>query len=201
MKTANSKLTARRKLFALEYLKDLNATQAAIRAGYSAKTARAAGCRLLTNVYIQAEIQKANDQRFQKLDLDDQTILRRINNISDLDPRRMFDAKGNALDIPNFPEDVAKCISGFDFVTLYEGDGEQKHAFGQLRKIRFADRLKANELLGRHKKLFTDKVEHGLDDPTKNLLTEKLDLTKATDEQLREFAALSTGGDTGRGDK
>ena len=44
------------------------------------------------------------DAHFKKLDLEDETILRRINNISDLDPRRMFDPKGNALDIPTFPK-------------------------------------------------------------------------------------------------
>jgi|NGEPerStandDraft_6_1074524.scaffolds.fasta_scaffold687195_1 phage terminase small subunit len=52
-------LTARQKQFALEYLKDLNGTQAAVRTGYSARTAKAAASRLLTNVYLQAEIQKA----------------------------------------------------------------------------------------------------------------------------------------------
>ena len=170
-------LTLRQKLFALEYLKDLNATQAAIRAGYAARSAKVTACRLLTNANLQAEIQKVTLQHFQKLDLDDQVILRRINNISDFDPRRMFDGKGNALDIPDFPEDVAKCISGFDFVTLYEGDGDQKHAFGQLRKIRFADRLKANELLGRHLGLFKDR-----------LVIEKDEFDGRSPEQLRYFA-------------
>ena len=90
-------------------------------------------------------------------------------------------------------------LLGFDFVILYEGSGDQKHAFGQLRKIRLRDSLKALEMLGRHQKLFTDKIEHGLDDETKRLLIEKLDLTNATDEQLQELCALGTAGNKGEG--
>lgn len=56
-------MTARQRLFCLHYLKQLNSTQAAIQAGYSKKTAKAAGSRLLTNVNVAAEIQKRMDQR------------------------------------------------------------------------------------------------------------------------------------------
>jgi hypothetical protein len=126
--------------------------------------------------------------------------LRGIANLARFDPRRLFDEKGNAKDIHALDLETVQALSGFDFVTLYEGEGEQKHAFGQLRKIRFADRLKAFELLGRHQKLFTDKVEHGLDDETKRLLAEKLDLINATEAQLRELSALSAAGDKGQGE-
>ena len=51
-------MNARQSLFVEEYLKDLNATQAAIRAGYSAKTAESQGSRLLTNVKIKKAIIK-----------------------------------------------------------------------------------------------------------------------------------------------
>lgn len=52
------KLTAKQELFISEYMKDLNATQAAIRAGYSEKTATEQGSRLLANVKIKTEIDK-----------------------------------------------------------------------------------------------------------------------------------------------
>jgi phage terminase small subunit len=193
-------LTVRQKLFALEYLKDLNATQAAIRAGYAARSAKVTGCRLLTNANLQAEIQGATNRLSKKLELKAEDTLRGIANIAKFDPRKLFDEKGNAKDIHDLDLETAQVLSGFDFVTLYEGEGEQKHAFGQLRKVRFSDRLKAYELLGRHQKLFTDKVEHGLDDETKRLLADKLDLTNATDAQLQELSALGAGGDKGQGD-
>lgn len=51
------KWTNKQRMFCREYLIDLNATQACIRAGYSAKTAKQQGSRLLTKVYIEAKIQ------------------------------------------------------------------------------------------------------------------------------------------------
>ena len=193
--------TARQKFFSLEYLKDLNATQAAIRAGYSPRTAEAASSRLLRNVKVAEEIRKALDRRCEKLELKAEDTLRGIANIARFDPRKLFDEKGNAKEIRELDLETAQVLSGFDFITLYEGEGEQKHAFGQLRKVRFADRLKAFELLGRHQKLFTDKVEHDLTDELKRIVGAKLDLTNATDEQLDQLAALATRGGGGGSEK
>ena len=53
-----------------------------------------------------------------------------IINIARFDPRKLFDEKGNAKDIHELDLETAQALSGFDFVTLYEGEGEQKHAFG-----------------------------------------------------------------------
>jgi phage terminase small subunit len=64
---ANGKLTPKQALFVQEYLIDLNATQAAIRAGYSDKTARSSGQRMLTNVDIQEAIQKGQLNRAQRV--------------------------------------------------------------------------------------------------------------------------------------
>ncbi len=191
-------MTGRRRLFVLEYLNDLNATHAAIRAGYSPRTAEAAGSRLLRNVKVAAEIQEAMDRRCEKLELKAEDVLRGIANLAFFDVRRFFDEKGRMKDIPELDEETAEAISAFDFVNLYEGEGKQKHCFGQLRKIRLADRLKALELLGRHQKLFTDKVEHGLDEEIMRLFANKIDLTNATDEQLQELTALFTAVDNGQ---
>ena len=186
-------LTARQKLFALEYLKDLNATQAAIRAGYSPRTAEAAGSRLLRNVKVLAEIQAAMDKRREKLELTAEYTLRAITNIGHFDPRKLFDEKGNMKEIHELDADTARNIGGFEFVTLYDGSGDQKHAFGQLRKIKLRDSLKALELEGRHQKLFTDKVEHGLDEEARKLVASKLDFSKLSDNELDEVArALET---------
>jgi phage terminase small subunit len=69
-------LTPKQRLFVVEYLKDLNATQAAVRAGYSEKTARSQGQRLLTNVDIAAAIKKAIDERAEKIQIDAEWVLR-----------------------------------------------------------------------------------------------------------------------------
>jgi phage terminase small subunit len=186
-------LTARQKLFVLEYMKDLNATQAAIRAGYSQKGAEVTGFNLLRNIKVGAEIQAAMNRRAQKIELTAEYTLRAIMNIAHFDPRALFAEDGSLKDIPKLDADTARNISGFDFVTLYDGDGEQKHAFGQLRKVRFRDSLRALELEGRHLKLFVDKVEHGFDESAQRILASKFDVSKLTEEQLLELASLDTG--------
>ncbi len=72
------KLPPKQQLFIKEYLIDLNATQAAIKAGYSKKTARSAGQRLLTKVDISDAIQKGMDKRGEKIDIDAEYVLTKI---------------------------------------------------------------------------------------------------------------------------
>ena len=71
-----STLNLRQKRFASEYLLDYNATQAAIRAGYSARTANEQGCDLLAKPKIREEIDKRNDRVMLKLELSHERIIR-----------------------------------------------------------------------------------------------------------------------------
>ena len=82
-KTADtSTLTLKRARFVREFLLDLNATQAAIRAGYSEKTARQAGSRLLTNADIQAEAQRLAQERQQNVELNAEEVLQALKRIA-----------------------------------------------------------------------------------------------------------------------
>ncbi|MCC2250069.1 terminase small subunit [Virgibacillus sp. AGTR] len=78
-----AKLTAKQELFCQEYIIDLNATQAAIRAGYSEKTARQTAARLLTKANISARVKELKDKRAEKLELDAYWVLKRLKEISD----------------------------------------------------------------------------------------------------------------------
>lgn len=69
-------MTPKQEAFVREYLIDLNATQAAIRAGYSPKTANEQGARLLANVSIAAAVAQAKNERAQKCDIDALWVLR-----------------------------------------------------------------------------------------------------------------------------
>ncbi len=73
-----SDLTAKRRRFVLEYLIDLNATQAAIRAGYSPKTAMQQGSWLLSNVDVAAAVAEAQAKKAEELNLDHEWVLRRL---------------------------------------------------------------------------------------------------------------------------
>lgn len=79
-------LTAKQKQFVREYLVDLNATQAAIRAGYSSRTASEQAARLLANVKVQTAIQAAMDKRAEKVDITAEMVLRRWWDIATADP-------------------------------------------------------------------------------------------------------------------
>lgn len=74
--TDPKKLTAKQEMFVQEYLIDLNATQAAIRAGYSEKTAKDIGCQNLAKVYIADAIAKAKSERMAEVKIDAAYVLR-----------------------------------------------------------------------------------------------------------------------------
>lgn len=78
-----AKLNAKQELFCQEYIIDLNATQAAVRAGYSEKTASATASRLLANVKVSSRIKELKDKRADKLELDAYWVLKRLKDVSD----------------------------------------------------------------------------------------------------------------------
>jgi phage terminase small subunit len=103
-----AKLSDKQELFAREYLKDLNATQAAIRAGYSEKTARKIGSENLTKPDIQARIADLNKERMERLSIDADYVLRQavklhercMQEVEPLTGRKgeaLFDEKGRMI--------------------------------------------------------------------------------------------------------
>lgn len=87
--TKGKKLTAKQQAFADEYLKDLNGTQAAIRAGYSPKTANEQAARLLANVSVQETIREAMDKRQKRLEISADMVLKRWWDIANANPNEL----------------------------------------------------------------------------------------------------------------
>ncbi len=172
-----SELTDKQRRFILEYIKDLNGTQAAIRAGYKVKGAAVAAFRMLTNDKISAEIQKATERCLNELEITDKKVLQGLAKRSFYDVRNFFDKKGNPLEIHELDDITAAGVAGYEFVTLYEGSGDQKHAFGQLRKMKLVDAGQNLERLGRYLGLFKDRH-----------LIQKDEFDGRTPEELRYFA-------------
>ena len=77
------KLTPKQELFCKEYLVDLNATQAAIRAGYSVKTAKAMGCENLTKPDVAERIQAAMAERSESTGITAEYVLNGIKELTD----------------------------------------------------------------------------------------------------------------------
>ena len=93
------KLTPKQEMFCLEYLIDLNATQAAIRAGYSEKTARNIAHEMLTKLYIQDRIQEAMAERAKAVKVDAAWVLQKSIELHDRcsQAKAVTDKEGNPI--------------------------------------------------------------------------------------------------------
>lgn len=155
-------LTKKQQRFVDEYLIDLNATQAAIRAGYSEKTANEQASRLLVNVSIQQQINKRMQDREIRTEITQDTVLRELAAIafsngadySKIVTKQSVDDMGNAVEYPDV-----------EFKNTDELTTEQKKAIAGIKQTKFGisvetcDKVKALELLGKHLGMFKDKVE------------------------------------------
>jgi len=128
------KFTAKQMMFIEEYMVDLNATQAAIRAGYSEKTACAQASRLLTNVNILARIEELKKTRAERLNLDAYWVLKRLMEISD---RSM-----QAEPVMQWDYEEQQLVPSGEY--QFDSSGANK----------------ATELIGKHLGMFKDTIRH-----------------------------------------
>jgi phage terminase small subunit len=179
-------LTRKQELFVAEYLTDLNATRAAIAAGYSKKTACEQGARLLANVKIAQQIAAKHGKRLGKLEISAEKVLQELAKLAFYDPLDLFESDGSVKQIKDIDPITRMAIAGLEVCELFDGAGEQKHAYGLLKKIKLADKGTNLERLGKHLKLFTDKTES-----SETLHVEhSFDLSKLSDEQLKALEAI-----------
>ncbi len=147
-------LTPKQERFIEEYLIDLNATQAAIRAGYSKKTANEIGCQNLAKLNISIAIQEAVAARSKRTEITQDRVLEELARLAFFDIRKLYDEDGNLLPIHELPEEVAAAIGGLDVQSVGGDD-----SIVTTKKIKVIDKKGSLELIGRHLKMFTDKTE------------------------------------------
>jgi phage terminase small subunit len=148
------KLSPKQAMFVKEYLVDFNATQAAIRAGYSERTARAQGQRLLTKVDIHDAIEKAGQKRANKLDVTVERIVLELARIAFADPGEIIQVVNGRVvvkDTSELTEDQRRVVAEVTQTDTMNG--------GSL-KVKLHDKQKALELLGRYQGMFIDRHEH-----------------------------------------
>lgn len=143
-------MTKKQKRFIEEYLIDLNATQAAIRAGYSPDTAKSIGSENLTKPDIKAQIAKAMAERSRRTGVNADRVVMELAKIAFVNANDVIDTETATLRPDALPEDTA-AIQSVKVKTFGE-DGLE-------REIKMADKLKALELLGKHLGMFRDKLE------------------------------------------
>ena len=161
--TRDNGLLPKQASFVREYLIDGNATQAAIRAGYSAKTARRIGQENLTKPDIasflaqkQVIVVQRQEERLEAMELTEDRVNREIARLAFFDPRKMFTKAGEPIPITELDDDTAAAIAGLEVSEEYAGSGENRVLVGLVKKYKIADKNsaleKAAKILGQYKK-------------------------------------------------
>lgn len=146
-------MTAKQKRFIEEYLVDLNATQAAIRAGYSPATASEQGARMLGNVNIKGEIDRQLAERSKRTGISADRVIREMAKI----------AFANISDVVDLTTGQARTDAARDDLAAVQQikvrRSETEAGVAIETDVRLADKLKAAELLGKHLGMFRDRLE------------------------------------------
>lgn len=142
-------MTAKQKLFIEEYLIDLNATQAAIRAGYSPDSARQSGADNMKNPYISARIEQAMAERSRRTGISQERVIRELARLAFVNPTDVINMKDATLKESSNTDDTAAIQS-----VKVKSFGED----GIEREIKMADKLRALELLGKHLGMFQNNL-------------------------------------------
>ena len=154
-------MNARQRRFVAEYLVDLNATRAAIRAGYSKKTATKIGSRLLTKVDVAQAIERGQVKKATTLNITAEAVVRELARIGFSDVRQWFDEDGYLRPVHELDDDVAAALGSI------EVHREKTHRRGRrvrveesVIKVKAWDKGRALELLAKHFGLIKEQHEH-----------------------------------------
>ncbi|MEG5932263.1 terminase small subunit [Enterobacter hormaechei subsp. steigerwaltii] len=139
-------LTDKQEMFCREYLIDLNATQAAIRAGYSAKTANRTASENLSKPDVQSRIAELKAQRNDLVGINATYVLNRLVEIDQMDVLDILASTGELKPVAEWPKVWRTTLSGLDVMEM----ASEGNAAALLKKIKWPDKVKNLELLGKH---------------------------------------------------
>jgi phage terminase small subunit len=151
-------LTAKQERFVAEYLIDLNATQAAIRAGYSEKTAKEIGCENLTKPNIADAIAKAKAKRQDRTEITQDRVLEELAKVGFSDIRKALTPTGGLVSTQDWEDEFAGAISSLEVVQRPSGeyDDDGKPIYENVHKFRMWDKMSALEKMGKHLGMFKE---------------------------------------------
>lgn len=133
-------------MFCREYLIDLNATQAAIRAGYSAKTANRTASENMSKPDVQSRIAELKAKRNEDVSINAQYVLNRLVEIDQMDVLDILTSTGELKPVSQWPKVWRTTLSGLDVVEM----SAEGNTAALLKKIKWPDKVKNLELLGKH---------------------------------------------------
>ena len=145
------KLTTKQKFFIAEYQKDWNARQAAIRAGFSSKTAKEKGYELIhKNSLVKEALDQAISDNLMKIGVRAERALTEIARVAFSDLRKLYNEDGSLMLPHEWPEEAAGAVAGVEVVEEFEGKGTDRKLVGYTKKVRTYDKVRALELLSKH---------------------------------------------------
>lgn len=179
-------LTAKNRMFAHEYVIDLNAQAAAIRAGYSEKTAGAIGFELLNKPEVAALIDELKAARAERCQIDADRVLLELAKVGFSDIRKVLKWRSNILaevKDPDTGEAAGVYMASVELTDSEKLDDDTAAAIASVKQnkegqleIRLHDKQAALVSMGRHLGMFQDKLKVEIDD------VDKLD-----DDELDEY--------------
>lgn len=164
IRRSNSELNEFQARFCREFLVDKNATQAAIRAGYAKDSASVKGSQLLSIAKIQDRINSLIALQEKRLDIKADEILKELRRVGMSDVRELYKEDGTVKHPTEWPDDLARAVSSIEVEELFEFVNGEKVWIGYTKKIKLWSKTQALDMLGKHKKLFTDRVELDVSD-------------------------------------
>lgn len=156
---AEKKLSPKQEAFSEHYAALLDAGKAAKAAGYSEKTATQQGYQQLQNPLVQKRIAALREKTAERVHISIDMIIGELWKLANCDISEAFDDKGQLKPIKEIPEEVRKAISGVEILEEFEGYGQERTQIGWTKKVRFWDKNKALDALGRHLGMFVEKKQ------------------------------------------
>lgn len=157
------KLTEKEEKFAQSYVVHLSVKQAAIDAGYSVKSAQSIGWKILQRPHIQARVSElksvVQEKVHNRLEITTENILNELARIAFFDIRKLYDEDGRLLPVNELDDDTAAAIAGIE-VAVERSTSGSRGLLSHIHKYKANDKKGSLELLGKHKQLFKDRIEH-----------------------------------------
>jgi phage terminase small subunit len=155
-------VSPRRKLFCEEYIKDFSGARAAARAGYSGDVATlsATASRLLNDDNVARYIAELSRNALMRSKIQVDVILAEAARIATVDIAEAFNDDGSLKRLQDMSPNVRRAIAGLEIKEYFEGSGQDRMQVGWIKKVKFADKTKALEMLGKYLSMWTDVTKH-----------------------------------------
>lgn len=151
-------LTPKQELFVKEFLIDLNATQAAIRCGYSKKTAGQQGEQLLKKLEIAQAVRSAMEKRSGRLEITQDRVLLEYARIAFFDIRKLYREDGTLKAPGEWDDDSAAAVCGLEVLEEFEYSRGERELIGHVKKVKTVDKKGALDSVAKHLGMFRESV-------------------------------------------